>query len=181
MMGWKRSINLIDLSLHFNTILNAVGNAKRGLTKPVFLFISQLTPMVNVDLLIVNKQKKILMTWRADEFYGPGWHLPGGVIRFKESAQMRINAVAKSELGAEVTATHDPISIQEIMAPNRDVRGHFISLLYRCELKSTLDTSNAYISDNLLKNGQWKWHDACPDNLINQHQVYRPLIEAEYA
>ena len=52
-----------------------------GLPEELFLFISELTPMINVDLLITNHQRETLLTWREDEFYGPGWHVPGGFIR----------------------------------------------------------------------------------------------------
>lgn len=42
--------------------------------------------MVNVDLLIKNvSSNETLLTWREDEYYGPGWHVPGGIVRFKET------------------------------------------------------------------------------------------------
>lgn len=170
-----------DLTSHFSAILSYIGDAKKGLSKPIFLFISQLTPIVNVDLLIKNTKGQTLLTWRCDEYYGPGWHVPGGVIRFKELASERIKAVAKAELGTEVTAQCDPICVHEVMAPHRDLRGHFISLLYKCELNGALDESKAAISDGLFNNGDWKWHDHCPDNLITQHHIYRQFMKSEDA
>ncbi|MGJ8620595.1 MAG: NUDIX domain-containing protein [Methylophilaceae bacterium] len=170
-----------ELKPHFSAILSCIADAKKGLSKPIFLFLSQLTPMVNVDLLIKNEKGQTLLTWRHDEYYGPGWHIPGGIVRFKELASDRIKAVAQAELSAIVTAGCEPICVREIMAPHRDVRGHFISLLYKCELISALDETKAYITDDLLSNGQWKWHDACPDNLIAQHQMYRPFMKDEHA
>jgi colanic acid biosynthesis protein WcaH len=44
--------------------------------------------------------------------------------------------VALAELGAEVRFEPQPIHLREVMNPTRDVRGHFISLLYLCELAS---------------------------------------------
>ena len=76
-----------------------VGDARHGLPQDVFLLISELTPLVNVDLLIHNSAGQTLLTWRADELYGPGWHIPGGIIRFKEKARDRISKVADEELG----------------------------------------------------------------------------------
>jgi ADP-ribose pyrophosphatase YjhB (NUDIX family) len=172
---------VIHLTAHFNAILNFVGNAKQGLTESVFLFVSQLTPIVNVDLLIINAKGQTLLTWRNDEYYGPGWHVPGGIIRFKESASDRIHAVASIELGATVVAQSDPICVREVMAPNRDIRGHFISMLYQCDLTSELDQSNQSISDDFIENGNWKWHDHCPDNLISQHKMYQPFIKGNSA
>lgn len=165
-----------DLSTCFSSILDTVGNARNGLSKPVFLFVSQLTPMVNVDLLIQNDRGETLLTWREDEFYGPGWHVPGGVIRFKEYAKTRIAKVAQSELGVDVTSSEHPVCIREVMAADRDVRGHFISMLYACALVGNLPDALAYVPNLPKQNGRWQWHQGCPSNLIRQHEMYREYI-----
>lgn len=170
-----------DLSTYFSAILDAVGNARKGLSKPVFLFVSQLTPMVNVDLLIQNDRGETLLTWREDEFYGPGWHVPGGVIRFKEYAKTRIEKVAQSELGVEVIAGEHPVCIREVMAADRDVRGHFISMLYACDLVGNLLAALEYTPNQQNQNGHWKWHQGCPGNLIRQHEMYRAYINQAWA
>lgn len=167
---------MLDLSPHFSSILSAVGNARVGLPKSVFFFVSQLVPMVNVDLLIKNAQGQTLLTWREDEFYGPGWHVPGGIIRFKELAETRIQKVAEAELGVAVFADKTPICVKEVMANNRDVRGHFISMLYRCELDGELDQTTAYQALAVDQNGHWQWHDGCPENIIPQHEMYRAYM-----
>src|SRR5258705_8683005 len=56
----------------------------RALPEELFLFISRITPLINVDLLIQDYGKGTLLTWRSDRFFGPGWHVPGGIIRHKE-------------------------------------------------------------------------------------------------
>lgn len=159
-----------------NHILSLIENPRLGLPQQVFYFISQLTPLVNVDLLIKNEQGQTLLTWRDDGFYGPGWHIPGGILRFKETAENRIKKVAAEELGISVKADIKPLAINEKIAKNRDVRGHFIALLYACQLTSELPLETQASAEN-IKAGQWQWHDGCPDNLIEQHNVYRPFIE----
>ena len=52
--------------------------ANNGLPHDLFVFVSRLTPLVNVDLLIQDPHHGTLLTWRHDETYGPGWHVPGG-------------------------------------------------------------------------------------------------------
>ena len=156
-------------------ILSKIVNPKKGLPEEVFLFISQLTPMVNVELLIKDPIKGTLLTWRHDEFYGPDWHLPGGIIRFKELAETRIEKVAKKELDATVSFHNEPIEINEIMNKDRDVRGHFLSLLYKCKLTSSLN-ENSMFDLNSPKNGSWYWFKTCPENLIYQHEIYRKKI-----
>ena len=157
------------------TIREAVGSATRGLPEDVFLLASSLTPMINVDLLIQDEAGRTLLTWRHDRFYGPGWHIPGGIIRFKESAASRIAAVAAGELGATVSAGDSPIGLHEITNPQRDVRGHFISLLYACRLTSPLDESRRFAPE-APRNGDWAWHERAPDNLIAQQRIYIPDI-----
>ncbi len=153
----------------------AVPDSRSGLPQELFYLISRLTPLVNVDLLIRDDYGRALLTWRADEFYGPGWHVPGGIIRFKESFATRIAAVASAELGAEVYAEPTPLMVSEIMAPRRAVRGHFISLLYRCALKTPLSMALKFI-DDMPKNGMWRWFERCPNNLIPAHEIYRVHI-----
>ena len=156
-------------------ILSRVVNAREGLPEDVFLLVSQLTPLVNVELLIKDEEKGTLLTWRHDEFYGPAWHLPGGIVRFKELASTRIKKVAKSELGTTVSFDREPIEVNEVMNKNRDVRGHFFSLLYSCKLTSTLNKNSEFKEENPI-NGYWCWFKDCPDNLVFQHEIYRQKI-----
>ena len=60
----------------------------QDLPEELFRFISTISPLVNVDLLIKDDTNRTLLTWRDDEHYGAGWHVPGGIIRFKESGQL---------------------------------------------------------------------------------------------
>ncbi len=155
-----------------------IGDSRGGLPYALFRLVSRLTPMVNVDLLIRNQLGQTMLTWRADEFYGPGWHIPGGIIRFKEHTTERIAAVARSELGAEVAPALAPVQIAEIVAPQRDVRGHFISLLYPCTLISPPDPELMW-SESAPIAGGWRWFDACPADLIRVHEIYRDQIGRE--
>src|SRR6266496_3256908 len=117
------------------TELNAwAGSAENGLPHELFVFLSRLMPLVNVDLLIRDERMGTLLTWRDDEDYGPGWHVPGGIIRYKETAEARIRLTARRELESDVEFDPDPIRIEEMIKPIRRERGHFVSLLYRCRL-----------------------------------------------
>ena len=63
---------------------------------------------------------RTLLTWRDDEFFGAGWHLPGGVIRFKELAADRVLACARQEAGIEVAHDAEPLTILETVREPRD-------------------------------------------------------------
>lgn len=158
------------------TLRAAVAAPHDGLPEALFLFVSSLTPMINVDLLIRDDAGRTLLTWRDDSFYGPGWHIPGGIIRFKEHSGTRIAAVAAAELGAEVSFDPRPLCLHEIMNPERDVRGHFISLLHACRLESEPDPRRRF--DGIIPHhGDWAWHISCPNDLIPVHEIYRPYID----
>ena len=165
-----------DLQFHLNKVLEHIQNAKDGLPIDVFYFVSQLTPLINVDLLIKNKQGQVLLTWRDDKFYGPAWHIPGGIIRFKEKIKDRIAKVAQLELGGKVKFAAEPIHIRGLINNERDIRGHFISMLYLCALDSDLDLSKAYRAGD-PKQGEWAWHDKAPVNLLKVHEPFRKYID----
>jgi colanic acid biosynthesis protein WcaH len=151
-------------------------DSKSGLPDDIFYLVSRLTPMINVDLLIVNERNEKLLTWREDQFYGPGWHIPGGIIRFKEFAETRISKVAELELGATVSWEQRPMVVREIMNPNRDIRGHFISMVYKCKLTGPLRLEDEAPDTAQLLNGQWRWFASMPANMIRPHLQFEELI-----
>jgi ADP-ribose pyrophosphatase YjhB (NUDIX family) len=156
---------------------STVADPRKGLPEDLFLLVTQLTPMVNVDLLIKDNHEGTLLTWREDPYYEPGWHVPGGIVRFKEKMEDRVRAVARDELGATVKFDRIPIAIREVIRPDREIRGHFVSMLFRCTLSSPLEESHAYRSGT-PKPGEWAWHAACPENIISVHETYRRFIDA---
>lgn len=147
----------------------------KGLPEEVFLFVSRLTPITNVDLLIKNKQGDTLLTWRDDGIHPAGWHIPGGIVRYRETIAERIKAVALNELGAKVSFKKDALAINEIIQPKLKSRGHFISLLYECRLITAAD-KNLRCKQGQIKPGQWAWHKSCPENLISVHRIYRKFM-----
>jgi colanic acid biosynthesis protein WcaH len=62
------------------------------------------------------------LTWRDDGYCNPGWHIPGGIIRFKETIATRIKVVARYELGAEVDFDPVPLAINEVIHPSRKIK-----------------------------------------------------------
>lgn len=150
------------------------GDPTKGLPEEIFVYASQITPLVNVDLLIKDDDKGVLLTWRDDGHYEEGWHVPGGIIRYKETFSDRIREVARLELGAKVEHEKEPIAIKQVIHPINMTRGHFVSLLYSCRLMSPLLDSLAV--DAEPKNGQWQWHKNCPVNLIAVQDIYRPYF-----
>lgn len=148
-------------------------NPRLGLPEEVFLFISRMSPMVNVDLLIKNEDSKTLLAWRDDEFSGAGWHVPGGVLRFKEKLETRVLKVAQAEIGTSVEFDSIPMAMNQIHC-SHDTRGHFISFLYKCFLSKEFVPKNLGLTNK--DNGFLMWHETCPINLIKVHEIYRQYI-----
>lgn len=170
----KRDLQVTTKKL-IDLLESSIKNPSMGLTEDIFLFISRIAPVINVDLLIKNEQNCTLMTWRDDGFYSAGWHIPGGIIRYKETISDRINAVAASELGACIKFKKEHLSLNEIIHPLRSVRGHFISLLYECALLSA-PNEDLKFKKGVPKPGEWAWHKKCPKNIIPVHEIYRKFI-----
>ena len=159
-----------------DALASLIENPSDGLPENLFLFITSITPMINVDLLIKNEKRQTLLTWRDDGFWLPGWHIPGGIVRYKETMADRIHAVAVSELRTHVSFKTDPLAVKEVIHPTRKVRGHFISFLFECVLLRETDPEIEY-QQGTPKPGEWAWHDRCPDNIISVHEMYREFMK----
>lgn len=150
-----------------------------GLPEPVFEFVSSVTPMVNVDLLVRDEKGRILLAWREDKFSGKVWHIPGGIIRFQEKMETRIYQVAEKELGTDVTWNGQILAVNEILSEHQE-RGHFISLLVECELKYPEGLKVSEKEEEDRKSGELFWFSKCPHNFIPcQRNVYESYFLRE--
>lgn len=155
-------------------LVQHVPNPSLGLPDEVFYYISRTTPLVNVDLLIKDENGRTLLSWRNDQYCGEGWHVPGGIVRFRETLETRVKKVAETEIGVNVDFDMVPIAVNQCIHHERDIRSHFVSILYKCSLPSTFIPENKGLSQENA--GYLMWHDFCPDHLINFHEMYRKFI-----
>jgi colanic acid biosynthesis protein WcaH len=186
--GLKGQWEELRISLHKNTKMSEnikikkvieclekhIKDPSKGLPEDIFLFVSRMVPMINVDLLIKNDKGQTLLIWRHDKYYGPGWHIPGGIIRYKEKMADRVAIVAKNELGTTVDFEENPIAVNEMINPIGKDRGHFISLLFSCKLKSDPDKNIEY-TRGAPDVGQWSWRNSA-ENLIEEQKIYKKFI-----
>ncbi|MEN6405082.1 MAG: NUDIX domain-containing protein [Thermoguttaceae bacterium] len=151
-----------------------VPDSTKGLPLDVFLFASRLLPLVNVDLLVKDERGRTLLAWRDDPYAGTGWHVPGGILRFRERLETRVQKVAETEIGTEVRVDPNPIAVNQFMHPSRKTRGHFISFLYRCFVSKDFIPANTGLKNTDA--GYLMWHEKCPPNLICVHEIYKSHI-----
>ncbi len=153
---------------------SAIDDPTIGLPQEVFYFLSRITPLVNVDLLIRNSKRQTLLAWRDDPHAGTGWHVPGGILRYKESLLHRVDLVADAEIGARLKVNPVPVQVNQLWK-QQSTRGHFVSFLYECLAPDDLLLNQ----DGRLEGetGFLQWHSICPDNLIVVHErIYRDVI-----
>ena len=164
----------MDIKTAIQVIEDSVENPRVALPEEIFYLISRLTAMINVDLLIKDKDNQVLLSWRDTEFSGAGWHIPGGIIRYKESLEDRIQKVALSEVGCKVHFDPNPLAITQI-EKHHATRGHFLSILYRCYLPDDFNLNNGKKQET--DPGYLQWHSTCPENIVKVHDViYKQVI-----
>lgn len=152
-----------------------VPDPSAGLPDEVFYYISKTTPLVNVDLLIKDEKGRTLLAWRDDPIVGLGWHIPGGIIRFKETFAQRVQKVAQLEIGVDsIQYDQTPLALNQVILNDHAIRGHFISILYKCSLPEAFVPENRGISN--ADPGYLMWHDTCPDNLLETQDIYKDFF-----
>jgi len=164
--------------INYNRILDKI-NPSEGLNSDLFRFVSALTPLLNVDLLVKNNDDQTLLIWRDDEFFGPGWHIPGGIIRYKELIKHRIFKVLESEMNIKKIKRISELMLINEYISRKKVRGHGISLLFRCDIYQK-DTKKFRIFKPGEKiryvSCQAFWHNSCPTNLIKEQECFSEFI-----
>lgn len=163
----------MNISQAIEFLEKQIKNPQKGLPGEAFLFISRLTPLVNVDLVIKDENCRTLLSWRDDKYAGTGWHVPGGIIRVKETIRKRLGKIAETEIGAKVKFDFKPLAVNEMIF-KREILGHFISFLFKGYLPSSFIPQNKGLKENDA--GYLKWHKSCPPNLLNSHRIYKDYI-----
>jgi 8-oxo-dGTP diphosphatase len=106
------------------------------------------TPKLTADGAVL-KDKKILLVKRKNNPYKGKWGLPGGFVEYGERVESTVVREVNEETGLK-TKVIDVIGVYS--DPNRDPRGHTITVAYFLEimggkLKSGDDASDAKFFD----------------------------------
>ncbi len=135
----------------FVRIAKKIDKPHEGLPKAVFQALCKVVPFAACELAIVNSKKEILLVWRDDKFWR-GWHFPGGLIRFRESFEARIEKNAWEELGAKIE------TLQFLFPMNypQSKRGHNVALVFLCRTE--------------MKPKKGRWFKTMPKNIIEEHK-----------
>ena len=69
------------------------------LEKEVFTTVIDSTPLVSIDLVVVNEHEKVLLGFRTNKPAKGLWFVPGGRIQKNESLACAFNRLTNQELG----------------------------------------------------------------------------------
>ena len=143
------------------SLLAKIKNPHEGLPQPVFDALCDVIPFVACELVVIGK-KGILLTWREDKWW-KGWHFPGGLLRYRESFDERIQKVAFDELGINLTSCKFLFPINY----SQGVRCHSVSLVFLCKTAM------------IPKDG--KFFKKMPKSIIESHkELWEKTIEMGY-
>lgn len=152
-----------------------------GLPENLFLLISGLIPIPNVDLLITNDKNQILLTKRNDDFFQKSWHIPGGCMRFGEEFEHRIQQTALNEIGSKVLVDLQPLAVKSVFRGRNEnqlhanERGHTIAILFSCKVPKNYQIDNK--DKNEEDNGYCKWFDYLPDDFMEIQKIYLDVLK----
>lgn len=169
-----------SLQLAVKTLRDARLDARDGLPEDLFLLVSSLVPLPNVDLLVTDESKGILLSRRNDKFFGKSWHLPGGCMRYGESLEECLQKTARRELGCEVSFNADPVAVRNVLrGANHDLRypnerGHNVAILYDCTLPPYFVPDNGTNTEE--DSGFLKWFRKLPTDFLKIQQVFDDVL-----
>ena len=151
-----------------------------GLPENLFLLVSALVPLTNVDLLITDDSHRILLVRRNDAFFEKSWHIPGRTMRYGESFEHAVSCAARKEIGCEVDYEKKPIAIRNVIRGlNFDIkypreRGHNVAILYRCYVPVSYEIDNGNLKED--DDGYIKWFEKLPDDFMKIQYVYKDVL-----
>lgn len=111
------------------------------------------TPRLTVDGLIINDNNEFVLIKRKNPPFKSKWALPGGFIEYGETVENALFREIKEETGLRIKI----LSIIGVFSkPNRDPRGHTITIAYLTKaiggkMKANDDASNIMITKSIKK------------------------------
>lgn len=148
-----------------------------GMEPELFLLVSGLVPLANVDLLIVNDRGQLLLERRKDRWFQESWHIPGGCMHYGESFSHCVQQTALREIGTEVLCDTEPVAVRNIIRGVAEEsefpreRGHNVAILFRCRLPEGFTVQNCGKTEQ--DDGFLRWFDKLPEDFM--------AIQCEYS
>ena len=151
-------------------ILRKLSGPGADLPWPLFRFMTEVMATANVDLLVRDPARGVLLAWRADPF-GAGWHVPGSIIRHREEIAHRLAETAREEFACALDVQDRVAAVIQIF----DDRGHSVSLVYPATLDGAPGRRVVGEADT-PEPGDLRWFVKMPEDMYPSHLVYREVV-----
>lgn len=114
-----------------------------SLTKEQFLQVIDFTPLVAIDLLLINDRQQVLLGKRLNRPAKNYWFVPGGRIVKNETIRQAFDRIVVKETGltldfekAELSGAYDHI-YEDNTFGEKGINTHYVVLGYRYRLEGT--------------------------------------------
>lgn len=109
----------------------------------VFATVISSTPLISVDLLIVNTRGELLLGKRNNKPAQGSWFVPGGRVFKNESIAQAISRISQSELGVSLAQKNGSFKghfehFYQDSVINDDIDTHYVVLAYHYEVSDDL-------------------------------------------
>lgn len=141
------------------------------LDKATFTTVIDSTPLVSIDLVVINEQGQALLGERLNRPAQGFWFVPGGRILKSESLDNAFKRLTLDELGhelkiedAELLGPYDHFYNDSVFGEH--IKTHYVAIAYIVRA-SAEQLSNLPINE---QHGNYKWFDM--DALKNNQQIH---------
>ena len=141
------------------------------LDQVTFTTVIDSTPLVSIDLVVINELEQALLGERLNRPAQGYWFVPGGRILKNESLESAFKRLTLAELGCELK-----IEDAELLGPydhfysdslfGEHIKTHYVAIAYIIRVTEK-QLSNLPINE---QHGSYKWFDM--DTLNNNQQVH---------
>ena len=138
------------------------------LSKDDFTEVIKNTPLISIDLIIENREGKILLGKRVNQPAKDYWFVPGGRIFKDETLQNAFSRTVYEELGvkmekkeAQFQGVYEHFYNDNVF--NDDFSTHYIGLAHRIKLEDIVKTNDQH--------GEYRWFEK--DELLKSENVHK--------
>lgn len=141
------------------------------LDKDTFATVIQNTPLVSLDLIVINKNNKVLLGQRLNRPAKGSWFVPGGRILKNESLGTAFKRLTLEELGIQINMNGSELlgpfdHFYDDNAINDAFSTHYVAIAYVLRVKVEL-TRNLPLND---QHSKYKWFEV--DELLKSRNVH---------
>lgn len=141
-----------------------------------FLSVVRDTPLVSIDLIVLNEKGQVLLGQRCNKPAQGFWFVPGGRVQKDESLDAAFTRLTKEELGLEVMRKDAKFKgvyehfYSDNFAAKADITTHYVVLAYQ------VFVSSVQVAAPLVQHFNYLWREplqiVCDDSVHHNTRVY---------